>query len=288
MYPIPAVCTWTLIAITIAVSLYAFYNREVEERLIFDPYRILAGKQYHRLITSAFLHADWAHLGLNMMSLYFFAPMLELWFGPTQLLLIYFGSILGGDLLSLFLHRHHEYRSYGASGGVCGIIFAYILLLPGSGVSMYFLPISIPGWLYALLYLYGSFHALRAGRNNVGHDAHIGGAIIGLVIAAALHPQRALNNPLVFGIVLVFATALFFYLRRNPTVSGPAWPTLRKRRSSLPVYKQEQSKIDAILEKVSEHGIHSLDEHERALLDQVSGKYRRRAESERPKSGLSI
>ena len=110
--------------------------------------------------------------------------------------------MFGGSLLALYVHRHHQYRAYGASGGVCGIIFAYLLLLPGASISPFFFPVAIPGWLYALAFLLGSFFALKVGRDNVGHDAHLGGAIIGFVIAAALEPAAVRYNLRVFIAVL--------------------------------------------------------------------------------------
>lgn len=289
MHSFAPTCSWIIIGVTVAVSLWGFTNRDIEERCIFDPQRILAGKEYYRLFTSALLHADWRHLALNMLSFYFFGPALEVFLGYQRLLLIYLGSILGGNLLSLYLHRHHIYRAYGASGGVCGIIFAHILLWPGSGIGFFIIPVSIPGWLYAPLFIFGSFRAMKAGRDHIGHDAHLGGAIIGLLIAAGLEPQAVRYNPLVFFTVLIAAAALFVYLWVNPLMlhrtSSVPW---RKRNRCLPRHKQEQLDIDRILEKVAAKGIESLDQNERNLLAEVSDKYRRREDSKKPESGLAI
>jgi membrane associated rhomboid family serine protease len=287
-----AICTLLLILVTVAVSYAGFRNPALEERLIFRPQSILADKQYYRLVTSAFLHAGWNHLVCNMVSLYLFGKVLELWLGRVDFLLIYFGSVIGGNLLSLYVHRHHDYRAYGASGGGCGIIFAYLLIFPGAGIGLYFL-VPIPGWLYAIGFLLVSFFAMRQGRGNVGHDAHLGGAIVGLLIAAALHPEAVRYNWRIFLLVLIPATLLLLYLWFNPLFL-PAGAfvqralTTRPRRSNLPRYKQESRQVDAILEKVAQHGVHSLTAEEKALLEKVSGKLRRRAESEKPKSGLTI
>src|SRR5262249_11658832 len=154
-----------------------------------------------------FLHADWRHLGLNMISLYFFGPALEVLFGADQFLAIYLGSIIGGNLLSLYVHRHHEYRAYGASGGVCGVIFAHILLWPGGSIGFFMLPVAIPGWLYAILFMAGSFYAMKAGRDNIGHDSHLGGAIVGLLITAALQPWAVRQNWQIFLLILGAAVA---------------------------------------------------------------------------------
>src|SRR5882672_6773461 len=109
-------CNFLLIVATVLVSYLGFRSREIEEKYIFHPERILAGKEYYRLVTSAFLHANWRHLAFNMFSLYLFGGPVEMYVGKAQFLSIYFGAVIGGDLLSLYVHRHHEYRSYGASG----------------------------------------------------------------------------------------------------------------------------------------------------------------------------
>ena len=284
-------CSWLIIAVTCVVSVLAFRDPRLEERLIFHPQSILAGKEYYRLVTPAFLHAGTWHLLLNMMSLYAFGRTLEMFMGKANFLLVYFGSVIGGNLLSLYVHRHHEYRAYGASGGVCGVIFAYILFFPGAGIMSFYFPIAIPGWLYAIGYLLGSFYAMKAGRDNVGHDAHMGGAIIGLLITAALYPQMTQENWRVFGSVLAISIALLVYLWVNPMLlpvsafSG-GFPRLGRKRSAMPKHKREQLDVDAILEKVGKEGMESLTREERALLEEVSGKYRRREESSKPESDL--
>src|SRR5436190_18225115 len=120
--------TVAILILTSCVSLIGFHNPAFQDNYLFSVREILAEKQFRRLITSAFLHANWRHLLLNMISLYIFGGAIELFFGSGQFLLIYFASIIGGDLLSLWIHRHHEYRAYGASGGVSGLSFAYIIL----------------------------------------------------------------------------------------------------------------------------------------------------------------
>src|SRR6266446_679126 len=210
-------CTTLLIVMTGVWSYLGFQSRAVEGKYIFSPERILAGNEYYRLVTSAFLHADWRHLIFNMLSLYFFGPSIESFLGKTQFLLIYFGAVVGGNLLSLYVHRHHDYRAYGASGGVCGIIFAHLLLFPGGGIYMFPFPFAIPSWLYAVGFLLGSFYGMKArNQGNIGHDAHLGGAIVGLLIAAALNPWVVRDNLRLFLIVLVTASLLLVYLWFNP------------------------------------------------------------------------
>src|ERR1051326_6728705 len=202
MYEPFAWCTWLLIIVTILVSLKAFRSYGFEEKYIFHPGHILAAKEFYRLVTPAFLHADFRHLGLNMLTLYLFGRGVEMWFGFAQFLLIYFAAVIGGNLLSLFVHRHHDYRAYGASGGVCGIIFASILFNPHGSISFLYIPIAIPNWLYAIGFLLTSFYGMKEhNRGNIGHDAHLGGAIIGFLLTAALSPEHVRQNLEIFLIV---------------------------------------------------------------------------------------
>lgn len=290
--PFP-VCTWTIIAVTSLASWFGFRSSLVEERYIFEPQAILAWKQYHRLITSAFLHADWRHLILNMLTLYLFGRSVELRVGPGELLAIYFGAIVGGSLLALYVHRHHEYRAYGASGGVCGIIFAHILLFPGTAIYQYPVPFAIPAWLYLVIFMSVSFVGMKNNKDNIGHDAHLGGAIVGLLVAAGLHPESARDNWKIFLLMLGSALLLLTYLWVNPLflpLHG-FWEGRFRKRSAVdrsPAYKRESLEMDAILEKINARGMDSLSAQEKEFLQSVSGKYQRRAESEKPQSGLAI
>jgi membrane associated rhomboid family serine protease len=274
------ICTYCIIALTAAFSYQGFKDPAHEEKYIFDPYPILAGKQYFRLITSGFLHADARHLLLNMISLFLFGPSL-----------VYFAALIGGNLLSLFVHRNHHYQAYGASGAVCGIIFSYILMFPGAEIGQWYIPISVPGWLYAIFFMLGSFFGMKNNRGNIGHDAHLGGAVIGFGITAGLHPEAIGPNLKVFLIVLIFSLALLIYLWKNPMFLplGLKLPRFRlKSRKSAPQTPSPRASVDAILEKISRDGFDSLTNAEKAQLQEVSGKYRRREQSEKPRSGLTF
>lgn len=293
-----AACTVAIIVVTCLCSLVGFSDPGFRERFIFAPTEILACKQYYRLFTSALLHLDLNHLFLNMLTLYLFGRTLELFFGPVQFMTIYLAAIIGGDLLSLWLHRHHEYRSLGASGGVCGVIFSYIFLFPGAGVQFFFIPVTIPGWLYAIGYLLYSFFALKRGTDNIGHDAHIGGSIIGLLAATAMHPRIVQESPKMFVAVMGVSLLLFFYFLKNPMMLPlgsfplrPRWPSFGRRQSrtgGTSNYRREPLEVDAVLEKISRSGVHSLTPREKELLSSVSAKYRRRGESDKPDSDLII
>lgn len=271
-----------IIAVTVISSVIGFNNPAYVERFIFSPLNILRDKQGYRLITSAFLHANWTHLLFNMVSFYAFGRIIELRVGVMPLLAIYFASIIGGDLLSLILHRHHVYRAYGASGGVCGIIYAYIFLFPGSGISFLFIPVAIPAWLYAVAYLSYSFYALRKASDNIGHDAHIGGAIIGLLTATALYPGIVAESPWLYVSVMVLSLGIFIYLARNPLFLpldsfAPERPGVRPPAPGLK-HKEKPPDVNAILDKISRSGMGSLTKAEHKALLDASRESRRKGE----------
>ena len=123
-----APATLAIVVVTVLTSWIGFTRRSFAERFMFSTQEILGRKEYERVLTSGFLHADGWHLAFNMFSFYFFARAIEWRYGAASMLLIYFSAILGGSLLSLLVHRHQDYRAWGASGGVCGIIFAHIFM----------------------------------------------------------------------------------------------------------------------------------------------------------------
>ena len=216
MSPETPIATILIIIATGVVSLLAFKDDALRDKLIFSPQAILANKEYYRAVTSAFLHADWQHLFFNMISLGLFGQTMEPAIGIGRFVLIYFASIIGGSLLSLYLHRNHEYFALGASGGVCGIVFSSVFLFPGGSIGALFLPIGIPGWLYALLFLGSEFYGGRRQRMNIGHDAHLGGAIIGLLTTTALFPEIVRGSPCLYATVIVLTLGLFVYFWKNP------------------------------------------------------------------------
>jgi membrane associated rhomboid family serine protease len=271
---LPPIATLLIIIATGVVSVPAFTNHVLRDKLIFSPRAILAEKEYHRLVTSAFLHADWQHLVFNMISLYFFGQTMEPAIGAQCFLLIYFASIVGGDLLSLYLHRNHEYFSLGASGGVCGIIFSSVFLFPGIAIGFFMLPVRVPGWLYAILFLAFEFYGGRRQRSNIGHDAHLGGALIGLLTTTALFPEIVRWSPRLYATVMAMSVIMFVYLWKNPLNLPPGaffrgWsgPAARTRKAG-----PTAGQVDAILEKVSREGIQSLTKKEREILDQAAKK----------------
>ena len=193
-----------IIAVTAIISFIAFNNQQLFEKYKFNVGAILQKKEYIRLLSAGFLHADLMHLLFNMMTLYFFGPIVVQAFGEIGFLLVYFGSILLGNIFSLYLYKNQPwYSAIGASGGVSGILFASIAMIPDLGIMFFFIPIPIPGYIFGFLYFAYSVYMMLNPKqhDNIGHAAHLGGAFFGLVYAIALQPERAIQNALFLGIM---------------------------------------------------------------------------------------
>ena len=204
--------TVLIVVITGLVSWMGFQRPGLVDRYLFDRERIVRDGQWYRAVTSAFFHADWGHLAFNLISFYSFAQGIERLYGGGILLVIYFASILGGSALSFWLHRGESYRALGASGGVCGVIYASIFLLPGSSVYMFFVPFPIPASVYAVLFLIVSIWGIKSRFGNIGHDAHLGGALVGLLVTSLIYPQIIQAQPILYATILLISLALMVWL----------------------------------------------------------------------------
>jgi len=267
-----------IIIITGFVSYKGFNDHRFFERYRFDVDAILLKREYYRIITSGFLHVGWVHLVLNMFSLFAFSGFMELYLGPVRFLLLYFGSMAGGDLLALWIHRNNgSYNSVGASGAVCGLIFAAIALVPGMSVGFI---IMLPGWLYGLLFVLYSIYGVRSGKDNIGHEAHLGGGITGLLIGLLMEPSALASNTV--PIMIIAIPTLFFIIMivRKPhflLVDNFFYKTQSKDFYSIDhKYNAEkrtrQREIDRLLEKIHRKGMNSLSQAERDFLKQNSEK----------------
>lgn len=282
MYGSPAIWNVLVIALTCYLSYRGFQDPAFLSRHVFAADRVLAHREHHRLLMSGFLHAGWVHLLVNMFTLYMFGSDIERAFGGTAFLAIYFSSIVGGGILSLFLHRHQSYRALGASGGVCGILFASIFLLPGGRIGLFPLPIYIPAWLFAILFLLATVYGLRGHIGNIGHDAHLGGALIGLLVTTFLFPREVFASPRLWVAVLAIGGAALWYLYRYPLylqttspLSGSHWKGIWRdashRRAGRRAAEDDQT-LDELLDKVARDGLHSLTSRERKRLESISAR----------------
>lgn len=189
-----------IVAVTVVLSFMAFSNQDLLRKFIFNPYTIKNRKQYYRFITSGLIHSDHMHLIFNMISLYFFGAGVELVFsivfgalGPFYFLALYFLGIIVSDIPTYFKNQNNPgYNALGASGGVSSVVFAFILFLPLEKINLYFF-IPIPGFILGALYIFYSWYSSRKASDNVNHDAHLYGALFGLVFCIVLFPQAVPN-----------------------------------------------------------------------------------------------
>jgi membrane associated rhomboid family serine protease len=204
--------TTIIIAVTALVTFTGLSNLEFFDKFKFNISSIKAGEQY-RMITSGFLHADWFHFAFNMFSFYSFATFLTQEFSTTNFLLIYFGSMGLGSLLTYFIHKDEPYYSaIGASGAVMGIIYCAILLYPENSILL-FGALPIPGYIFAFLYLGYSIYGMKGKFDNIGHTAHLGGAIGGLVFTLLIRPSLLETQMLFIGILLIPIAVLTYLVK---------------------------------------------------------------------------
>lgn len=157
-------------------------------KLIMNPYITERKKEYYRFITSGFIHADYLHLGFNMLSFYFFGDVVESWLGGPRFILLYIAAIVIADIPTFLKYKNHPgYNSLGASGGVSAIIFASIVLYPMNTIYVYFIP--IPAFLFGFLFLFYSYYMDRKNAGRINHSAHLYGAIVGILFISVLYPQ---------------------------------------------------------------------------------------------------
>ena len=186
--------TLLLIAATCVVSLVAFRTPSLLMRLILWPPAIDRHRQYDRLVTYGFIHADIWHLFFNMFTLFFFGRQIEGWMaaqkGPWVFPLFYFSALVVSILPTYLKHQKDpNYRSLGASGGVSAVLFAAILFDPWTKLIIFPIPLPIPAFLFAVLYVGYSIWMDRRGRDNVNHSAHLWGAAYGVLFTLVLEPK---------------------------------------------------------------------------------------------------
>ncbi len=179
--------------ITILISIAAFNNETIVNKLILWPRYMDSPQEYYRLLSSGFIHADWNHLIFNMVSLYFIGQSAEMLLG-SGFVTLYLTGIIVSSLPSFLKNRHNSYyRSLGASGGVSSILFFVIYFFPWGKLQIIFIPIGIPCIIYGVLYLIYEAYMSKRGQGNVNHDAHFWGAIYGFLYAIVVDPTHGLS-----------------------------------------------------------------------------------------------
>ena len=178
-------------AATLATSVLGlWFQPQLIERCVFRPYWMQRRGEYHTLITSGFVHKDVGHLLFNMLSYWFFAFQLERVIGSFQFLLLYFGALALSEVPTFLKHRNDpNYGSLGASGAISAVMFASIVYFPGQELLILPIPIPIPAPLFAVGYIAYSWWSSRQQRDGINHDAHLSGAVVGLLFVALTDPR---------------------------------------------------------------------------------------------------
>jgi membrane associated rhomboid family serine protease len=181
--------SFSLILITVLISVFAFSNNQFKEKGIFSPFDYYKNKKWWLLVTHGFLHADFFHLFFNVYVLYIFGPKIESYFntsseiGSFYFISFYLGAMVFATLPSIIKHNNNPmYKSLGASGAISAVVFAYILVFPLNELGLLIIPgLWLPGFVFGALYLIAEHYLSKKQYSNIAHDAHISGSIFGIL-----------------------------------------------------------------------------------------------------------
>lgn len=182
-----------IIILTVIITIAAFNNVELMNKLILYPAIMKKPAELYRLLTSGFIHADWNHLIFNMIALFFLGRWVEQYYAmigkPTLFVWMYLSAVALSSLPALIKHRdNYYYRALGASGGVSAVLFSFVYLAPWQTIYVWFIP--VPGIILAIGYLIYSAVMSKKGVDNVGHDAHFYGAVYGFAFTWIFDPTH--------------------------------------------------------------------------------------------------
>jgi membrane associated rhomboid family serine protease len=275
-----AIATILLVLINLAFTHQGLHSNVFFDRFKFEVDQILIHKNYKRIVTSGFLHVSWMHLAFNMYTLYAFSAGIENYLGIISFIIIYFASLVGSNLFSLFVHRNHgDYTAVGASGAVSGIVFASIVLFPSMELGFLFLPIHIPAWLFGLVYVLYTIYGVKSKRDNICHEAHLGGLVIGVLIALIIEPSAIIYNTFTILTILIptIGCILFVVLKPQALLIENLYFNNHGQHLTMDHrYNQakarQQKEIDSILDKISSKGMSSLSEKEKRVLKEYSNR----------------
>lgn len=281
--------TLVLMIVNLIITYQGLARREFLDRLSFNIGAIRQNKQYYRFISSGFLHVDWSHFIFNIMTLYFFGGPLARAVGPGAYMIIYFGSLVGGNLLAYAFNKNsYNYSAVGASGAISGLLTAYSILNPSAMILIFFV-LPMPIVLYTFVYSVYTIFGISNKRDNVGHEAHLGGGIVGALITAGLTllatnfewttlrvlALAAVTVPSIVFFVIVYKKPIWYTkmqlgIKRTPNQKKgeQGWETIDDKYNTERLTKEEE--LNKLLDKVSKKGIEGLSSKERARLRELS------------------
>ena len=185
--------TYLILGTTIVVSLICFKRNDMINKLSFNAYAVTKRKEWYRIITHGFVHADMTHLFVNMFTFWSFGSYMEslfaaIGFGGWAFMGLYFGGMIFSSLYDLIKYRQNiYYQSIGASGAVSAILFSSILFNPW-GTILLFAVIPIPGIIFGVLYVIYCQYMAKRSTDNINHNAHFYGAVYGFLFPVLLQP----------------------------------------------------------------------------------------------------
>ncbi len=206
-----------IIAVNIIVSLIGFKDDSFFNKYRFEIRKLRQG-EYFRLIGAGFLHVNTTHLLFNMMTFYFFVEFVFLALGAIEFCLLYVGSLITGNLFAYVFHYNQpNYCAVGASGAVTGVLFSALLLYPGIELLLFFIPIPIPGYLFGIGYMIYTLYGMKNQNDNIGHTAHFGGAIGGILATIFFNYQVIYTSQLMLGILSIttILVSLLLYFNKD-------------------------------------------------------------------------
>ncbi|MCH8558352.1 MAG: rhomboid family intramembrane serine protease [Balneolia bacterium] len=183
--------TYYIIIITVAITWYAWnINPAAQQKGMLRPFLVFREDRWHQLVSSGFLHADLTHLLFNMITLFFFGPVVERAIGGGYFIGLYLAGLILANIPSLFRHRDNpKFASLGASGAVGAVLFAFIYFFPMEPIYLFFIPIGIPAIVFGAVFIGYSFWAHKKASDKINHEAHIAGAVTGLLYVMIIVPR---------------------------------------------------------------------------------------------------
>jgi membrane associated rhomboid family serine protease len=273
------IATLIILVINIFCTLQGLANRSSFRRNNLDVEKIIFSGDYRRLVSASFFHVSALHLILNVAVFCIFVAAATPVLGEAKCLLIYFVSLLGGNVFSLLLHRDDMgfTAATGASGAVSGIVFACIALMPGLKINIPGTHLPLNAWFYGLLYIFVSLYFVKSSRENIGHEGQLAGGLAGLGLALLMQPGALQANYLPIIFMLVAGSLLIFIISTRPVtlmIENRYFiaQAERFRIDNLigPRQVDHEQEIDLILDKIHQNGISSLSKVEKEKLDHYS------------------